>query len=42
MKKILPDDVASYTNMTCGIEERNKRVIYENDLFICVYKNRIL
>ena len=36
MKKILPDDVASYINMTCDIEERNKRVIYENDLFICV------
>ncbi|MHA2340737.1 MAG: hypothetical protein ACXADW_02615 [Candidatus Hodarchaeales archaeon] len=36
MKKILPDDVASYINMTCDIEERNKSVIYENDLFICV------
>ena len=36
MKKIIPDDVASYINMTCDMEKRNKYVIYENDLFICV------
>ena len=36
MKKILPDDVASYINMTCDNEERKKKVIYENELFICV------
>ena len=36
MKKIIPDDVASYINMTCDNEERQKKVIYENDLFICV------
>lgn len=36
MKKIIPDDIASYINMTCDIEERTKHVIYENDLFICV------
>ena len=26
MKKIIPDDVASYINMTCDNEERKKRV----------------
>ena len=36
MKKIIPDDVASYINKTCDNEERNRRVIYENELFICV------
>ncbi len=36
MKKIIPDDVASYINMTCDNEERKRRVIYENELFICV------
>ena len=36
MKKIIPDDVASYINMTCDIKERNKAVLYENELFICV------
>jgi len=36
MKKIIPDDIASYINMTCDMDERNKNVIYEDDLFICV------
>ena len=36
MKKIIPDDVASYINMTCDNEERKKRVLYEDELFICV------
>ena len=36
MKKIIPDDVASYINMTCDMEKRTKYVIYENDLFISI------
>ena len=36
MKKILPDDVASYINMTCDMDERREKVVYEDDFLICV------
>jgi hypothetical protein len=36
MKKIIPDDVASYMNMTCDMNERLEKVVYEDDFFICV------
>ena len=36
MKKIIPDDVASYMNMTCDMDERLEKVVYEDDFFICV------
>jgi hypothetical protein len=36
MKKIIPDDVAEYINMTCDLNERLENVVYENELFICV------
>jgi len=36
MKKIIPDDVASYINMTCDMDERLEKVVYEDDFFICV------
>jgi len=36
MKKIIPDDVTSYINMTCDMDERLEKVVYEDDFFICV------
>ena len=36
MKKTIPDDVASYMNMTCDMDERLENVVYEDDFFICV------
>ena len=36
MKKIIPDEVAGYINMTCNMDERRENVVYEDDFFICV------
>lgn len=34
MKKIIPDDVVSYMNMTCDMSERLEKVVYEDDFFL--------
>ncbi len=36
MKKIIPDEVAGYINMTCDMDKRRENVVYEDEIFICV------
>jgi len=36
MKKIIPNEIARYINMTGDMVKRKENVVYEDELFICV------